>query len=61
MVRLYYGALRGQVEAEDLWQAMDGVADSNGNAQGVTLGSFEVIKDRTKASMKKTAYQQHQG
>ena len=45
------------MSAEDLLDFLEKVPDSNGRAQGVTAGSLEVKKDRSKASMKKTAHQ----
>ena len=57
IVESYHDLLCGRMSAEDLLDFLEKVPDSNGRAQGVTAGSLEVKKDRSKASMKKTAHQ----
>ena len=56
VVRSYHELLGGHMDSEDLWDFLQSVPDSKGQAQGVTLGSLEVKKDRSKAVLKKTAH-----
>jgi hypothetical protein len=55
IVNAYNQLLRGDITPSEVFALLEKVPDSNGSAQGVTVGSFEVKKEQSKARMKPTA------
>ena len=55
LVQKYQMGLTGQMTAEAMWAFLEHIPDSNGNRQGVHLGSMEVKKEMARSSMKPTA------
>ena len=48
----YRTALAEPSRVRELWRWLKDIPDSNGNAQGVTLGSLAVSEERTREEMK---------
>ena len=55
IISVYNQLLQGDITPSEVFALLEKIPDSNGMAQGVTVGSFEVKREQSKASMKPTA------